>query len=500
MKKTTLAKVLSLLLAVTTVFSFFTSTAIAAPVGDGGEAASELDAVTPTNSDGEGETQSTQIDPSANYQLEFDIGEGATGKPEAITGNGPVKLPVSVPKKEGFTFLGWTTNDEDKETEYYGAGSLFTLTEDTVLYATWRDSSIPEGKFALIFDPNGGSGEPERIINSGKITLPTEEPERTGYLFEGWATTNRAKEAQYKKGAEFNLVEDTTLYAFWTPDGTVTENYTITYDANGGQNAPYEQSGSGKIYLTEALPTREDYKFLGWADSKTATAAQKQPGDEFTLEKDITLYAVWKQVIFTLSYNANGGTAAPAAQKTNDSGKVTVSSSKPTRSGYNFLGWSTSKTATTADVKYKAGTSVTLTANTVLYAVWKKVDTPSDPTSGYKIEIKNYKSELSVSYKSKLTFHATTNVPSDKMSDYEIVWYINNKPQTEKGSVYIIYQATADVYTVQAKLVRVSDGTAVKESATERVKVSTNFFAKLVAIVRQLFKRLPEYEDNTKVK
>ncbi len=82
---------------------------------------------------------------------------------------------------------------------------------------------------------------------------------------------------------------------------------------------------------------------------------------------------------YTLSYNANGGSGAPASQS--GAASYTVSSAQPTRSGYTFLGWSKSSTATSAS--YKAGDSITLTANITLYAVWQKnaVDpTPDNPT------------------------------------------------------------------------------------------------------------------------
>lgn len=71
---------------------------------------------------------------------------------------------------------------------------------------------------------------------------------------------------------------------------------------------------------------------------------------------------------YTLTYNANGGSGAPSAQT--GATTYTISSTKPTKSGYTFLGWSKSSTATSSE--YAPGASITLTANTTLYAVWKK--------------------------------------------------------------------------------------------------------------------------------
>lgn len=74
----------------------------------------------------------------------------------------------------------------------------------------------------------------------------------------------------------------------------------------------------------------------------------------------------------TLSYNANGGSGAPSSQSVtsiNSSEKFTIPSTKPTRTNYTFLGWSTSSSATSAS--YQPGGTISISANTTLYAVWK---------------------------------------------------------------------------------------------------------------------------------
>lgn len=72
---------------------------------------------------------------------------------------------------------------------------------------------------------------------------------------------------------------------------------------------------------------------------------------------------------YTVSYNANGGTGAPSSQTKWKDQTLTLSGTKPTRTGYSFLGWSTSSTATTAT--YTAGGSYTANSAATLYAVWK---------------------------------------------------------------------------------------------------------------------------------
>ncbi|MBQ0109197.1 MAG: InlB B-repeat-containing protein, partial [Clostridiales bacterium] len=148
--------------------------------------------------------------------------------------------------------------------------------------------------------------------------------------------------------------------------------YTLTYQANGGSIVSIKQTAyqGHSLKITAIVPTRTNYEFLGWATNENATSATYHSGDSIILAADTTLYAVWKGNTYTVSYNANGGSGAPSSQTKTHGVTLTLSSTKPTRDGYTFLGWSTSSTATSAT--YSAGGSSTANANTTLYAVWKK--------------------------------------------------------------------------------------------------------------------------------
>ena len=71
----------------------------------------------------------------------------------------------------------------------------------------------------------------------------------------------------------------------------------------------------------------------------------------------------------TVTYNANGGSGAPASQTKWYGTILTLSDTKPTRTGYTFLGWGTSATATT--VVYAAGAKYGADKDITLYAIWK---------------------------------------------------------------------------------------------------------------------------------
>mgnify|MGYP000313462581 CR=1 FL=1 len=149
----------------------------------------------------------------------------------------------------------------------------------------------------------------------------------------------------------------------------------VTYNANGGIGAPGKQKKhfNNTLYLTTQKPTKSGYTFKGWSASSSSSYAQYQPGDAFTTDTDTTLYAVWGQNVantWSITYNANGGSNAPAKQTANVGQSITITSSKPTRTGYSFLGWSTWSGSTYPE--YYPGDSVRSSSNMTLYAIWEQ--------------------------------------------------------------------------------------------------------------------------------
>ena len=156
---------------------------------------------------------------------------------------------------------------------------------------------------------------------------------------------------------------------------TVTTNetdYTLSYNANGGSGAPSSQTGTGvgsyTFPISNAKPTRSGYTFLGWSLSSTATAASYQPGGSITLTASDILYAVWKANTYTVSYNANGGSGAPSNQTKTYGVTLTLSNTKPTRTGYTFSAWNTAQNG--SGTSYVPGGSYTANAAVTLYAQW----------------------------------------------------------------------------------------------------------------------------------
>ena len=76
------------------------------------------------------------------------------------------------------------------------------------------------------------------------------------------------------------------------------DRYTVSYDANGGSNAPDPQIKWHEmdLALSGTVPVRNEYRFLGWATNPDATTPEYQPGDIYSDNADITLYAVWEHL------------------------------------------------------------------------------------------------------------------------------------------------------------------------------------------------------------
>lgn len=149
--------------------------------------------------------------------------------------------------------------------------------------------------YTVKYNANGGSGAPSSQTkwHGTALTLSGTKPTRSGYTFQGWATSSGGSVA-YSAGASYTENASVTLYAVWKA-GT----YTVSYNANGGSGAPSSQTKTYGVALTlsSTKPTRTNYTFKGWGTSASATTVAYAAGASYTSNASITLYAIW-----TLAY------------------------------------------------------------------------------------------------------------------------------------------------------------------------------------------------------
>lgn len=141
-------------------------------------------------------------------------GSGAPSKQTKWYGE-TLTLSTTKPTRTGYTWSKWNTK-ADGSGSSYASGASYTGNAAMTLYAVWTANT-----YTITLNKNGGSGGTSSVTKTynKSATLPTaaNSPTRTNYKFLGWATTARAKSAQWKAGATYtnNITANTTLYAVW---------------------------------------------------------------------------------------------------------------------------------------------------------------------------------------------------------------------------------------------------------------------------------------------
>ena len=119
--------------------------------------------------------------------------------------------------------------------------------------------------------------------------------------------------------------------------------YTIEYDANGGENAPESQEKLNDVdtKISSSIPNKSGYTFKGWAEFNSATTAKYQPGDTYSDNESVKLYAIWEANTYKINYNLNGGTFNTTQDTTYiyNTEKKLPTSKDITKAGYDFDGW-----------------------------------------------------------------------------------------------------------------------------------------------------------------
>lgn len=141
------------------------------------------------------------------------------------------------------------------------------------------------------------------------------------------------------------------------------EQVKVTFDSQGGTPTPDIQNvEKGKVATNPTKqPTKDGYTFTGWYTDKEC----KNKYDFSTVvEKDITLYAGWKAIQYTVTFDPQGGSPTPDSQQV-EKGKVATEPTNPTKNGYTFTGWYTEK-----ECKNKYNFSTAVEDNKTLYAGW----------------------------------------------------------------------------------------------------------------------------------
>lgn len=268
---------------------------------------------------------------------------------------GTTKTISTNPTKTGYTFTGWSLSGKGSIN-----GQTFTFSDgNAVLTAQWKISQC-----TITYMPNGGTGtnQTQTVEYGLGCYIRGAIFSRTGYTLDSWNTSPSGNGVRYNLDAwQSSITKDITLYAIWQIN-----TWTVSYDANGGINAPSSQTKyyNESLTLSYYAPTKTGYTFLYWNTSIYGSGTTYYPGDSYTLNSNVTLYAQWIVNTYTVKFDANGGNCSISSKNVNYNNSIgTLPVAK--RTGYIFNGWYTSSSS-----GLKIDESYLITDNITLYAHW----------------------------------------------------------------------------------------------------------------------------------
>ena len=214
-------------------------------------------------------------------------------------------------------------------------------------------------------------------------------PVREGYVFKGWATS-RLGPVVAGPGEVLKFPDSSTqsYYAIWGTLSPEAATHTISFDANGGEGsmAPqtYEEGRPQALVLNSFV--RVGHSFRGWNTSADGTGTAYGDGDTIVVTSDLTLYAQWTPISYTVTLHANHGE--------DETKRVTVTYGEDTKfitydiftwPGHKIVGWNTRPDG--SGTNYGPGEYITITRDTDFYAVW--ADATETPSYGSNTTIPN---------------------------------------------------------------------------------------------------------------
>lgn len=228
-------------------------------------------------------------------------------------------LSSNKPSRHGYIFNGWQAQINGKAVDYQPGATLSYDVDDKdgstiILKAQWT-----AWKHTVHYDKNVPANSSSQTVTNmpedqtktfdEKLNLSTKIPKREGYNFRGWLLEYGTAIAVVSPGTAYERDQNGGTYvlkAQWEP-----WKHTVHYDANGGdqssvpndQKKTYEQN----MNVATKVPTRNEYKFLGWTTGKDGSGTFYNPGDAYYHDQNgqtVTLYAKWIQ-LYTVKYDGS---------------------------------------------------------------------------------------------------------------------------------------------------------------------------------------------------
>ena len=269
--------------------------------------------------------------------------------------------------RSGYDFDAWYTSAAGG-TRIGGNNYQWKTPYPTTLYAHWKAK-----KMTVTFDPTLGTvttTSQEATYNQpyGPLPVPTSDE----YTFRGWYTLAEGG-TQVTASTIVTRTDDHTLYAQWE-DGKIN----LTFDPNNGELPEGVPSSrrcwKGRAYGELPTPIRDGYLFCGWIDDLESDTPQEITSESIAPDHDVTIYATWLPIGYTVRYNANDAQASGsmADQIMTYGTPANLSPLGFSKSGSVFLGWAETPSGNPKYDDQELVRNLTTTSNEVvnLYAKW----------------------------------------------------------------------------------------------------------------------------------
>jgi uncharacterized repeat protein (TIGR02543 family) len=260
-----------------------------------------------------------------------------------------------------------------------------TALTDAEMRSNFDAESDYFGYNEVTWDSNGGSSITSGSFAAGGTVAAPTPPNRSGYSFVGWSTTETSNNGDSGTAVTFphtpGSAENITYFARWTAD-----TYTVTFNKGSASGATGADQTSTKTHdVNLALPdsatantyfTRSGFTVTGWSVNANGSTSDYALGANYTTEAIDTLYPVWTANTYLVTFNKGSVSGATGSdQSATKTGGVNLALPNSatangyfTKTGYTVTGWSVNANGSTTD--YALGASYTTEAIDTLYPVW----------------------------------------------------------------------------------------------------------------------------------
>lgn len=375
-----------------------------------------------------------------SYYVYFETNGGSEIEPQTLyywKDNRKVTKPND-PTRTGYTFAGWYAD--------YGCTTAFDFNSQIpvdstmiYIYAKWEAESLTVNFYA-----NGGTGSmTAQTITYDQLpqSLNANNFSKEGYNFTNWNTIADGSGTNYSNGATIsasNWQKGTLdLYAQWE-----IQKFKVSFITNDGSAVATQIVEWNKTAEKPSDPTRTGYTFSGWyADSALTMTFNFST----QITTDTTIYAKWTPNTYTVIFDGNGATTGSMAAQTFTYGiSQNLNTNTYERNGYNFLGWSTSSTATSAT--YTDKRSISVSEDMILYAVWAQRATVTSSDIPYSIDEENEQIIFTVTeeFNSYMWFVDFPSVTTPKLSGANATTLSLNFSDYSDGNTHtVVFYGTA---------------------------------------------------------